>query len=313
MRLPSAIAIETSKPFTVMAVQQSQTKPTLIGFSAILMWATLALLTQLSGNIPPFQLTAMCFSIAFGIGLVLWIRKGGNILQHLALPKPVWALGIFGLFGYHCFYFIALQNAPAVQASLIAYLWPLLIVILSALLPEESLRWQHLAGAVAGFVGAGLLVTNGQAIALNSEYRVGYLFAIACALTWSSYSVLSRRFGSIPVDAVGGFCGVTAILAWICHFLFETTIWPTGHQWYAVLALGLGPVGAAFFTWDYGVKHGNIKMLGALSYLAPLLSTTLLVLFGLAKPSWILAISCGLIVGGAVLATYTQPSSTRTK
>ncbi len=285
-----------------MQRSKNQVKPTLFGFTAILMWATLALLTKLSGSVPPFQLTAMCFTIAFFIGWALWMKKGGRFLNHLKLPKQAWILGIFGLFGYHFFYFIALRNAPAVEASLIAYLWPLLIVLFSALLPGERLRWFHLAGAIAGFIGAGLLVTKGKSLMFDTQYIIGYLSAFVCALTWSSYSVLSRRFGSIPTDAVGGFCGVTAILAWLCHGLFEQTVWPVGGEWLAVICLGLGPIGLAFFTWDYGVKHGNIKVLGALSYAAPLLSTILLIACGLAEGSWILGLACLLIIGGAVLA-----------
>lgn len=276
--------------------------PTLVGFSAILMWSTLALLTTLSGAIPPFQLTAMCFSIAFSIGLALWLKQGGPLLQRFKLPLPVWLLGIIGLFGYHFFYFIALSQAPAVEASLIAYLWPLLIVLFSALLPGERLRWFHGVGALAGFVGAALLVTKGQGFSFDLQYGWGYLAALTCALIWSGYSVLSRCFGAISTDSVGGFCGVTALLAWLCHFLFESFVLPIGWSWLAVLCLGLGPIGLAFFTWDYGVKHGNIKVLGALSYLAPLLSTLLLVLCGLATASWTLGIACLLIVGGAALA-----------
>ncbi|MBF2087653.1 MAG: EamA family transporter [Synechococcales cyanobacterium K44_A2020_017] len=285
------------------AYLRSQTlRATGIGFTAILMWATLALLTKLSGTVPPFQLTAMAFTVAFGIGFAMWWRQGEVIWSRLRLPLPAWGVGVAGLFGFHLFYFIALSNAPAVEASLIAYLWPLLIVLLSALLPNESLRWFHGVGAIAGFLGAGLLISNGQALNIDPRYSLGYLAAIAAALTWASYSVLSRRFGSIPTDAVGGFCGVTALLAWICHGLFEPTIWPVGSQWLAVFGLGLGPVGLAFFTWDYGVKHGNIKVLGALSYLAPLLSTLLLIACGFALPSWNVAIACLFIVGGAVLA-----------
>ena len=52
-------------------------------------------------------------------------------------------------------------------------------------------------------------------------------------------------------------------------------MWPSGAipQWGAVLALGIGPVGAAFYVWDYGVKRGDIRVLGAASYAAPVLST----------------------------------------
>ncbi|MGG6240061.1 aromatic amino acid exporter YddG [Nodosilinea sp. AN01ver1] len=286
-----------------MEPSQNQRQATIVGFSAVLMWATLALLTDLSGTVPPFQLTAMAFTIAFGIGIAAWLRAGGNVLRHLRLPWQVWAIGIVGLFGYHFFYFMALRHAPAVEASLIAYLWPLLIVFLSALLPGERLRWFHGAGAIAGFLGAGLLVTRGQGFSFEVQYTTGYLAALVCALTWSGYSILSRRFGAIPTSAVGGFCGATAVLAWVCHALFETTVVPSGWEWIAILGLGLGPVGLAFFTWDYGVKQGNIRVLGALSYAAPLLSTLLLIVSGRAEATWSVGLACGLIVGGAVLAT----------
>ncbi len=286
-----------------MQSNTGQHRATLIGVTAILMWATLALLTELSGAVPAFQLTAMSFTVAFLIGVTAWWRAGGNPLQYLKLPKAVWVIGITGLFGYHFFYFIALSNAPAVEASLIAYLWPLLIVFFSALLPGEKLRWFHCAGAIAAFIGVGLLVTKGHAIAFDARYTTGYLAAFLCALIWSSYSLLSRRFGSIPTNAVGGFCGATALLAWLCHFLFESTVVPSGWEWFAILALGLGPVGLSFFTWDYGVKHGNIKVLGTLSYATPLLSTLLLIACGLAEPTGTVWLACLLIAGGALLAT----------
>lgn len=277
-------------------------RATLIGTTAVLMWGTLALFTKLSGPIPPFQLTAMAFTLAFLIGVGLWVRSGDPIISHLRLPPAAWAVGIFGLFGYHFFYFIALQNAPPVAASLIAYLWPLFIVLFSAFLPGETLRWFHVAGAVMGFAGAGLLVTNGASLQLEPQYTLGYLCAVACAFIWSGYSFLSRRLGEVPTSSVGGFCGVTAVLALLCHLLFEQTVWPQGGQWFAILYLGIGPIGAAFFTWDYGVKHGSLNTLGTLSYAAPLISTVLLVLFGYAQPSWIIGLACLLIVGGAGLA-----------
>ena len=281
----------------------SQMRATGIGSTAIIMWATLAALTVYAGAIPPFQLTAMTFALAFGIGLIWWITKGTPILSQLKLPWRVWLLGIGGLFGYHFFYFLALQNAPQVEASLIAYLWPLLIVLFSALLPDERLRFAHILGGVMGFGGAILLVTNGQGLSIQPRFTLGYISALICAITWSSYSVLSRRFGTIPTDAVGGFCGATAALSLICHLLFEQTVWPDGSEWLAILGLGLFPVGAAFFTWDFGVKRGNIHLLGIFSYGAPLLSTILLVLLGLAEASWILAAACLLIVGGAVVGS----------
>ncbi|MEQ8588105.1 MAG: EamA family transporter [Thalassobaculaceae bacterium] len=280
-------------------------RATLIGFTAILSWALLALFTAKSGAVPPFQLLAMTFGVATAIGIVASLARRTSPLAHLRQPTPVWLLGVGGLFGYHFFYFLALRNAPAVEASLIAYLWPLLIVVFSALLPGERLRWFHVGGALLGLAGAALLVTKGQSLEIDPRYTLGYMAAGVCALTWSSYSVASRRFGHVPTDAVGGFCAVAALLAIPCHLVFETTVWPQDTvQWLAVLALGLGPVGGAFFTWDIGVKKGDIQVLGAASYAAPLLSTLVLIAVGLAPLTVEVALACLLIVGGAILAAH---------
>ena len=288
---------------TDLSAKSGQWQATSIGMSAILMWATLALLTDLSGSIPPFQLTAMSFTVAFLVGILIWIKDKQNPLKCLQLPKAVWALGISGLFGYHLFYFVALQNAPVVEASLIAYLWPLLIVFFSALLPGERLRWFHCVGAIAAFVGVILLITKGKSLTFEAQYTTGYIAALVCAIIWSSYSLLSRRFGNIPTNAVGGFCGATALLSWMFHLLAEPTIWPVGGEWLAVFCLGAGPVGLAFFTWDYGVKHGNIKVIGTLSYATPLLSTLLLIACGMVELTQTIWIACLFVVSGALLAS----------
>lgn len=277
-------------------------RATLIGGTAVLMWATLALLTTLSGRVPPFQLVAMVFTIAFSLACAKWLILGDRGWRHLRQPAGVWALGIFGLFGYHAFYFTALRSAPAVEASLIAYLAPLLIILFSALLPGERLRWFHVLGALAGLAGAVVLLAGGGGFAFKGEYWFGYLAAAACALIWSSYSVLSRRYAHVPTDIIGGYCGAAAVLATLFHLAFEPTVWPDGFEWLAVLGLGLGPVGAAFFVWDHGCKRGDIKALGAAMYAAPLFSTILLVAFGRAAPSWALAAACALIAGGALIA-----------
>jgi drug/metabolite transporter (DMT)-like permease len=286
-------------------------RATLIGLSAVLIWSTLALFGALAGPVPPLQLVAMAFTIVFVLSSVVWLLRGENPLVHLRQPASAWALGIAGLFGYHLLYFVGIQNAPPADANLINYLWPMLIVLFSALLPANTgvgrLRWHHLAGAAMGLAGTALIVLGNSAwdgsLRIWPEYVGGYLAAAGAALAWSSYSVLSRRFSHISTDAVGAFCGGTALLAWAAHLVLETTVWPTGTvAWLAVLGLGLGPVGAAFFVWDHGVKHGDLRVLGAAAYAAPLLSTILLVIVGLADGTWTLALACFLIVGGGLLA-----------
>ena len=275
---------------------------TLIGFLAVAMWALLALLADSAGDIPAFQMTAMTFGIAALCGTASWAFRP-QAAKALKQPLVAWFVGVTGLFGYHFVYFTALNNAPAVDASLIAYLWPLFIVLGSALMPGEKLKWHHVAGALLGLSGAALIVTKGGAVNFDPRFAFGYSMALLCALIWATYSLLSRRLSQVPTDAVTGFCAATAVLALICHLSFETTVWPqSSAQWIAVVLLGLFPVGAAFFAWDYGVKRGNIQILGAASYASPLLSTIVLVIAGKAALTLTLVLACTLITLGAALA-----------
>lgn len=276
---------------------------TLIGFTAVLMWALLALFTAASGKVPPFQMSALCFAIGGCIGVTRWITVPQARASLARQPWKAWVLGIGGLFGYHFFYFTALRNAPAVEAGLIAYLWPLFIVLFSALLPGERLRWHHIVGALLGFAGAALIVTRGESLEIDPQYTLGYLAACVCALTWSGYSVLSRKFSAVPTDVVTGFCLATSALSALCHLALEETVWPANTtEWLAVIGLGLLPVGLAFYTWDHGVKHGDIQLLGVAAYAAPLLSTILLIAFGFAPLTWAVVAAAVLVTAGASLA-----------
>lgn len=274
-------------------------RATAIGFSAVLMWSLLALFTIGSAPVPPLLLNAICFGIGGLIGLVWTLRQGFSVLR--GVGWKVYAFGTIALFGYHFLYFTAFRLSPTAETGLIAYLWPLFIVLLSGLLPGEHLRAPHVIGALVAFAGAALIVLGRADEGGGSA--LGLMLAFLCALTWAGYSVLSRRLGAVPTESVTVFCLATAVLSGVAHLMLEPTVWPTGALgWAAVLALGIGPVGAAFFTWDVGMKKGDIQLLGVASYAAPLLSTLALVAAGIAKPTWTIALAAVLIAGGAALA-----------
>jgi len=274
---------------------------TLIGFTAVALWALLALFTVATAPVPPFQLTAMAFAIGGIVGLI-WLGVTGGFAQLARVGWRVYVFGTLGLFGYHAFYFTALRLAPAAEAGLIAYLWPLLIVLFSGLLPGENLRAGHVIGALVSLAGAALILGGGLGGG-GEGALLGYGFAMACALIWSGYSVLSRRLGATPTASVAVFCLATAALSALAHVALEETVIPNGALgWAAVAGLGLGPVGLAFYTWDIGVKRGDIQLLGTASYAAPLLSTLALILAGMAEARRELLLAAALITLGAVLA-----------
>src|SRR5437879_1160810 len=215
---------------------------TLIGLSAIVMWSLLAVLTVATGKIPAFQLAAMTFAIGAVVAFASFLFRPAAF-GALKQPLVAWVVGVGGLFGYHALYFLALRFAPPAEAGLLNYLWPLLIVLFSSLLPGERLAPHHIIGAVLGLAGTVLLFA-GNTASVSSGQVPGLTAAFVAAFVWATYSVLSRRLKSVPTDAVAGFCAATALLAAIVHAAIEATVWPdTMLQWLSVIALGIAPVG----------------------------------------------------------------------
>jgi drug/metabolite transporter (DMT)-like permease len=263
---------------------------TLPALGAIVLWGALAALALRLSAVPPFLLT--------GIALLVGSLVGGRALLKRPPPLAALALGVYGLFGFHFFLFLALRHAPPVEANLVNYLWPLLIVVLApAIVPGVRASSRHVLAAVMGFAGAALLIAaSGD---MRGEPAIGYAFAAISAVIWSTYSLLTRRFANFPTGYVAWFCLVSGLASLACHFAFEVRYLPQGSQWLALALLGAGPMGAAFFLWDVAMKRGDPRAIGNLAYLTPLLSTLGLVLFGGATLPAVAVPAMVLILAGA--------------
>lgn len=260
---------------------------------AIALWSVLAALALKLAAVPPFLLT--------GIALTIGALVGGRALAHRPPPPAALALGVFGLFGFHFFLFIALRRAPAVEANLVNYLWPLLIVVLApVIVPDVRFSARHGLAALLGFAGAALLITAGST-ALGRGQMLGYACALASALIWATYSLMTRRLRHFPTAYVSWFCLVSGIASLACHFLLEPRYWPREVEWLYLAALGVGPMGAAFFLWDRAMKRGDPRAIGNLAYLTPLLSTLVLVAVGGGTLTVVSFVAMGFILAGAWL------------
>ena len=277
----------------------------LLALGAIVLWASLATLATVLSNIPPLLLTG----IGLVIGSLISLPLSGFKIAAWKIPVKTLAVGVYGLFGYHLMLFIALQTAPAVEANLLNYLWPLLIVILAPLFTKSlKLGARHIIAASAGFTGAAIAITsNGQA-GLSFDFETGYLFALAAAVIWATYSLTTTKLPAFPTSAIGLFGLVAGLLAIGAHFVLEEPATISASNWWLLILLGLGPLGASFYFWDAALKIGDPRRIGLLAFLTPLLSTALLVLVSGRVLSWQLAIATALIVGGALLGSRRVPS-----
>jgi drug/metabolite transporter (DMT)-like permease len=263
---------------------------------AIALWATLASLGVALRHVPPFLLT--------GLALAIGSIPSWPLLRQWRVPPSTLALGIGGLFGYHLLLFVALRHAPAVEANLVNYLWPLLIVLLApVLLSGMRLRASHAIAALAGFGGAAIAILGSSPSAGGGWYW-GYLPALASAFIWAGYSLLTRRVRPFPTAAIGLFGLVSGLLSLLCHWALEPAVRLQGGDWALIVAMGLGPLGAAFFLWDRALKLGDPRQIGILSYLTPLASTLLLMTITGRALSWSIALAALLIIGAAVAGTW---------
>jgi drug/metabolite transporter (DMT)-like permease len=281
-------------------------KADIFTLGAIFLWASLASLATLLSNVPPFLLT--------GIGLIIGalvslpsLRSG---ITPWKIPLKTLLTGVYGLFGYHFMLFLALQTAPAVEANLVNYLWPLLIVLLSPIFTKSlSLNFRFVLAALSGFAGAVLAITSGGSGFGFSSIEVGYFFALAAAVIWATYSLATTKVPRFPTPAIGLFALVSGVLAIGAHFLFEPAASISTADWLLLLVLGVGPLGGAFYLWDAALKIGDPRRIGLLAFLTPLLSTALLVVVSGNSLSWQLLVATGLIVGGALLGPRSTSGS----
>lgn len=268
-------------------------KPYIQALCAVLLWSTLAWLGLNLSHVPPFLLVGT----ALMIGSLCSVHR----CAQWSVPFGTLLLGIYGLFGFHFCLFMALRVAPPVEANLINYLWPLLMVVFSPVfLPGYSLKIHHVVAALLGLSGAVLIVTGG-AFHFRSEYRYGYMLAAISAWIWASYSLMTRRVKPFPGAAIGLFCLCSGLLSLLMHGLLERPYVWVAHDIPFLLVLGLGPMGGAFFLWDAALKKGDPRTMGSLAYLTPMLSTLLLVWVGGGSWTRVLGIAMMLIVSGAIL------------
>ena len=281
-------------------------KADIFTLGAIFLWASLASLATLLSNVPPFLLTGIGLIIGALVSLPA-LRSG---ITPWKIPLKTLLIGVYGLFGYHFMLFLALQTAPAVEANLVNYLWPLLIVLLSPIFTKSlTLNFRYVLAALSGFAGAVLAITSGGSGFGFSSIEVGYFFALAAAVIWATYSLATTKVPRFPTPAIGLFALVSGVLAIGAHFLFEPAASISTADWLLLVVLGVGPLGGAFYLWDAALKIGDPRRIGLLAFLTPLLSTALLVVVSGNSLSWQLLVATGLIVGGALLGPRSTSGS----
>lgn len=280
-----------------------------LALTAIVLWSGLAIAAATLGAHDSLVVT--------GLGLLIGGLLSAPQWRAWRVSHPTRLVGVGGILGYHLLYFHAFALAPdsAPTINLLNYLWPLLLVILAPLITGDRLSARHLLGIGAGLLGTMVLLGGGTGSSGSIPWAA-CLMASAAAVVWACYSLLTRRLPTFPTAAVGGFCVVSGLAALslaagrggLMPVLQHLHWW----EWLIIVGMGVGPLGISFYCWDAALKHGDPRIIGTLAYLGPLLSTGWLLLLPQAHASWHLALALVLILGGALIGSWSSASS-RTK
>ena len=281
-------------------IKSNYTKATIIGQLGLLMWGLLAVFTVVVTNIPTFEILSIVFTVSFITGIAYSYIKGEEnpIKKH---PKYMWFIGFLGIFCNDALYIQSFKYAPPEQADLINYLWPLMVILFSSVLPKEKFLIKYVISAVIAFTGIYLLLCGGEGF--HYEFLPGYGFAFLAASCWAIFTLFSRgnnQNKSIAVTAI--YCGIAAVGSFVSHCVSEVFIMPTLSQSIILVIMGVTTHSLAYIFWDFGIKKGNFRLLSILSYANPIISIFFLVLLGFAPYSNNLLIAAVLVFIAGVIS-----------
>jgi drug/metabolite transporter (DMT)-like permease len=274
---------------------------TLIGSLSIFFWATWPSLALFAAPAPTFQVLAIGQAVGFAALAFIRLLRKQSPLDMLPKTWGMLAFGIIGVLGTNAPLLLAITRIPAAQASVINYTWPIMALLLSGFLGFEKLHLRHYAAIMLGFVGVLFIVAPWSGIKYD---MFGIGLALMAGICYASYTTYRQFDKQTPSDAVGVYGLVAALACAAIHLSFETTQTLSWSQWIAVVALGIAPMGLGYALWDYGVAHGDSRLMSVLAYGTPLLATLLLIGLGFAAFSVSLSVGATLIVAGAALGTW---------
>ena len=229
-------------------------------------------------------------------------------MQILIQPVKIWLLGIFGIFGFYVLYVLSLSQKASMESYLIVTSWPLLIVLLSIPFFKEKLTTKNIIGIFCALVGIYLIIGKGRVPQFTIDSYVSYLYATLAAFIWALYSIFCKKIKELKKQAIANFCFSATILSGLCHFTQEQhvaiNLVTNLDITLIIIFLGVFPLGIAFFMWDFAMRYGDIKFVGTISYLGPIMGSILFIMLGVEQFSYIMVISLLLIVGGAFISSH---------
>lgn len=289
-----------------MPSQSPNSKATLVGLTAIILWSTIVgLIRNVTEQLGATGGAAMIYSVA---SVFLLLTVGWTTPRELPRRYLLWGSILF--VSYEVCLALSIGYAhtarQAIEVGMVNYLWPAFTILAAILFNRQRTNWLIVPGFALSILGICWVLGGAQgadpAGMLHNvrDSPLSYGLAFAGALIWAAYCTVTARIA-------GGKNGVTlffilvSVTLWIKYFLEGSSPMVFNAEAIVYLLLAAGAMGFGYGAWNVGILHGNVTLLAGASYFIPVLSaalSTLLLHTPLSRAFWQ---GAAMVCGGAVL------------
>jgi drug/metabolite transporter (DMT)-like permease len=256
---------------------ENQKKAYLYAALTVLLWSTVASAFKLTLRSLDFVQMLFLASAVSTAALFLILLVQGRWKDVMASSKSDLArsaaLGLLNPFIYYLVLFKAYDVLPAQEAQPLNWTWPIMLVLLSAVLLKQRIGLKSIAAVMVSFAGVLVISTHGNILALRFSNALGAGLALSSSIVWALfwiYNVKDSRDEVLKLFLSFGF-GSLYTLAAVILSPDRMHLSPAGMIGAAYI--GLFEMGLTFVFWLRALKLSRTAaQVSNLVYLAPFLS-----------------------------------------
>ncbi len=213
-------------------------------------------------------------------GLVLFQKKTSVLASYSIRDySKVGVLGFLGTYVYYVLLYGALALTSASEGFILAYTWPMLVILLAFPFLREKLTVKKLCSIFISFVGIIVIVTHGRLFTLSLTSLRGDLLALGGAGVFALFSVLGKKYHYDQVVSVFLYFVTALVFIIPTLFLFSFPKMPSWHVWLWLFLNGFLVNGVSYIFWLKALEYGDTSVTSNALYLTPFLSLVYIALF----------------------------------
>lgn len=230
-------------------------------------------------EIDNYQLNFYLFLFSLFVFPMINFRHMKNPEKMEAKEYGVILLSGIVYFAYYFTYAFALNFIPAVEASMINYLFPIMIVIFAVIIHKERLSLGKVAAIILGFLGVFIIATNGYIFSFRLSNPLGDLMAFTAAISWGLFSNLGRWLKRNNALCNYIFQWIAFILSAIAMFAVSDFVLPSWKTLLLILCVSTTNLSLGLSIWFKILKTVPTTLVACMTFITPFINLVFITVF----------------------------------